>query len=121
MNLEIELTEKLLGKFHLSVPERNLLTKGKVRLSIIEKIIVEKLKKNGCFPISWKLDMPFVGALLKLEDGGKIKLYHKEEISISNPQLIETLEYQNINKAILAFLKIMFKEDIDGVLIDYSS
>lgn len=120
MKEEEILTEKLLDTFHLGVQERNLLPDGKVRISTIKKIIEKKLKSSGWFPIAWRPETPFQGALLEFRgDRNTVLLYKKAEVSYMNFEMLGKKEYSNCDMAIVNFMKYMFGGQIDGIDINY--
>src|SRR5262249_27422261 len=116
---ELELTKKLLTTFHLSALERKNLPEGKVRLSIILMVIKQILNSEHYFPVKWRPDMPFAGGLIEKLPNNKIKLYHKAEKSLSNYQIIEEIEFNSLDQAVIKFLKITFGEQIDGIQLNY--
>jgi hypothetical protein len=120
MKFEYEATKMLLKYFHLNTDDRKVLN-GKVRFSMITKIIIENLNRDGWFPKNWRPDLSFNGGLLEKLPGIKIKLYHKEEISIANFRVIEIIEYSKPDKAILKFLQVTFGTQIDDILINYTA
>lgn len=119
MSTEFEITEKLLKEFHINVLERKLLPAGKVKMSMIKKVINKILKNTGWFPENWRPDLPFAGSLLEVLSENKILLYKKAEASFSNYKLIEKKEYSDFDEAITDCIKFMFGHEIDGIKIDY--
>ncbi len=116
---EKNLTEKLLTNFHISVEEKNLLPNGKIKLSSISKVVEEKLQITNWYPINWRPETPFSGGLIQALSDKKFKVYHKEEVSLMKYAIIEVVNFSNFDKAIVAFLKFTFKDNIDGIPIDY--
>lgn len=118
---EYELTEKLLKTFHLNIPERKELFHGKVKFSVIQLVIKVNIDANGWFPADWRPDQPFFGGLLETLPENKIKLYHKEEASFENYKIVNIDIYNDIEEAIIKFLKITFGNKIDDIPIDYEA
>src|SRR3990167_2862402 len=102
---ELELTDKLLKTFHLNVLERKKLPGGKARLSVILIIIKQILSHEHYFPVTWSPDSPYLveGALLEKVSNNKIKLLY-----LHNSQLLNTIKFNDFDKAIIKFLKINF-------------
>ena len=119
METELEVTEKLLRKFHLNVAERKFLPDGKVKMSTIKKVINKILRDAKWFPENWRPDFPFTGALLEFQSDNKIMLYKKAEVSLLNYQITKKEEYTNFDNAIENFIIFMFNREIDGIKIDY--
>lgn len=118
---EQDLTEKLLTTFHLNAIERKTLPNGKVKLSFIKKIIKEKLNASDWFPANWRPETPYTGGLIEICSNKEYKIYHKEEVSFMNYVIVEIINLSNFDKTVEKFIKLTFKDNIDGIPIDYKA
>lgn len=116
---EKELITKLVTEWHLSVPERKELPKGKAKGSLIIESIEELLKLHGWFPRNWRPNEGFDGGLLELKSNKQCLLYCKNEVGMMRFELKEILIFFSIHEAVKTYAIRFLKNDIDGINIDW--
>lgn len=118
---EKDLITKLATKWHLNVQERDTLPNGKAKASLFINSIEELLKQHGSYPIDWDINEDFDGGLLKLNSSKQCLLYWKNEVGVMRFESQKTLEFSSTTEAVKTYVIRLFKDNIDGIVIDWNS
>jgi len=121
-----QLIEKLVTTLHLSIPERNKLGAGKVRLAEISAVVSRVLDKAGYFPPNarpWRKGLAVHdGVMIERLPTGKFRLIFQRSDPIAPTVLVEQKEscLEDITSVVGAYVSAEWPRGIDGILFDRS-
>lgn len=115
---ESELVDKLVTRWHLSVPERAILPEGRARGSVVRAAIANHLRADGWFPRDWRPDHDVSGGVMERTATG-CRIHWKAECGVNRFALLRVTEHSDLLDAAQEWVRGMFGEDIDGVAIDW--
>lgn len=113
--------EKLTTKGHLSVSERASLPGGRAPASAIITAIEEALLADRWFPADWRPEQDFDGGLIELRDDGSCRIIWKVEVGVLRFDQVDEEEFATAQQAADAYARRFYKDNIDGVPIDWSA
>lgn len=116
---EARLTDALLRRGHLSVPDRRAL--GQARLSVVCAVIQRGLARDGWFPRPPETDTLGAWAAITQNGMGRYEVHAQHEIGVMRSGPVEVVEADGLEAAVHLYLRACGTERaIDGVPIDLS-
>jgi hypothetical protein len=115
-DVEIELSRKLLEQNHLNVPERAILG-GRVRFSIVRRLIEASLAESGYFPSKLRPTDEYTGALIERR-GSECWVHERYEIGVGRISPVRSRKVASLRDAILARIP---EKSIDGIDLDLNA
>ena len=117
---EREILEKLITKEHINLIEKEHLPEKMAWVRILVEIIVEQLESNRKFPKDRDLKEDFSGAFILQLSDQVYGVYKKDEVSLMRYEIVQEETYTEAKAAANAYLKLAYKDDIDGVRLKWS-
>jgi hypothetical protein len=118
---EQPLIEKLAATWHLDVPERRQLPEGRAKASLFLNAIEDELRGGGWYPAGVTPDDDFAGGLIEMTPSGRCRIHWKTQISFSQFEATESVEYASCREAATVLLRSLFGQEIDGIPIDWAA
>ena len=116
---EYEIVKELVLYQHISVPDRRLLPDGKVKSSLVYKVIEETVQEAGCFPSRIKPGEPYAGGIIERIGSDEYIIHWQAEVGLARFATVKKEHFTSLRKAIQSFAKKEWPKDIDGVVIDW--
>jgi hypothetical protein len=116
---ELDLSEKLLRTFHLSVPDRALLVGGRARLSTLVAAAARYLDETHTLPEGWRSPMPYDGVVIERR-GDDYWLHERHEIGMLRYSPVKSRKASDLTEAVRYYVQRFGKDgQLDGIPIDF--
>src|SRR5687768_14710976 len=109
------LVRKLVGTFHLNVPERAAFRGASVSGSLVKAAVLALLLENGAYPPQWRDSPAYDGGLVLLGDDGSCSVTWMGEVGIGRFEVVDRERFESAAEAVAAYAPRFFGRAIDGI------
>ena len=112
-----QIVAKLIHEGHISVPERQALSDGRVERQMVADLLRDALEAHGRFPKHIGLSDAYSGRILEKTADGKYQMIWRAEVGLARYETAAIDQFTNMHEAVDAFIDHEWPDGIDGVPI----
>ena len=118
---EKEAVVRFLKTGHLNVIDRKVLSRGKIKGSLIVAEICRRLDQNGYYPVQWNAvkNEAFEGGVIEALPDGQYALYWRGEAGLYQYNSSEGSIFKDKFLCVRSFSEQLYGKEFDGIPIEW--